>query len=200
MRRYRCALGALTVVALACGASGASAEGAKGMELDDDAAILVAERSGVTSRLDETRSSMIGLKATLGLGFDRQPMSPPGHRVLEQASSLDRTNSSASMEIAAPLAFAFGRAVPTPFERSTQLSFDLPVTSRVRIESFDVRGREVKGALSEELDPGRYQRTWEAVDESGRSLPPGIYLLRIEASAVAGSEWFSAVRKLLLMR
>ena len=161
----------------------------------DDRAISV-------QRLDSTGTIAAGWPAPgiLGLGFDRQPMRAVDDVAQERVSRSDRPSTTSAAEIAPPLAFAFGQAVPTPFERSTQLSFNLPTTSRIRIESYDVHGREVRGALSEELGPGRYQRTWEAVDESGRTLSPGTYLVRIEASAVSGSQRFTMVRKLLLMR
>ena len=153
MRRSRWALGVLSAVALTCGVRGATGQTASDLQELRDAPSLVLERSGVTTRLAETRSGAVGLTASLGLGFDRQRMSPAGAVAQSRATDLVRPSMSAgtgaSVTIASPVSFAFGQPWPIPLEHSAQLSFDLPTTSRVRIESYDVRGREVQGALSE---------------------------------------------------
>lgn len=89
---------------------------------------------------------------------------------------------------------------PNPFTPSaagrTCIWFDLAQDSEVRLEVFDLRGRRVKRLLPFTgffgvLPAGRYGRavtgqcdpvvSWDGRDEDGRTVPTGVYLLRLDA-------------------
>jgi hypothetical protein len=54
-----------------------------------------------------------------------------------------------------------------------------------------VGGRLVRALVREELPPGRFQVAWDGRDGSGRPVPSGVYLLRLEAGD------FAAMRKVV---
>lgn len=70
-------------------------------------------------------------------------------------------------------------AAPNPFNPRTTVSFDLPRAGVVELTSYDLRGRLVAHVASGFHAAGRHQVTWTAVDDAGRSLPSGTYLLRL---------------------
>jgi hypothetical protein len=89
-----------------------------------------------------------------------------------------------------PAAFALHGVSPNPFSRSTVLAFEVPRTSRVVIDLFDVRGRLVETLADSVTEPGRYTI---AVGK-GSGLPPGVYFLSMRA------ESFSKTQKVVVIK
>jgi hypothetical protein len=87
-----------------------------------------------------------------------------------------------------PVEFALGQNYPNPFNPATQLAFDLPEASNVRLAVFDVLGRQVALLADGGFEAGTHEVTWNA-----ESMPSGVYLYRIEAGA-----WSSTRRMMLL--
>ncbi|MHC4498878.1 MAG: right-handed parallel beta-helix repeat-containing protein [Planctomycetota bacterium] len=98
-----------------------------------------------------------------------------------------------------PSEFVLYPNYPNPFNASTTIHFDLPVTCWVRLVVFDIGGRQVNLSGSgttptTELvdgwrEAGRHEVTWNAA-----GLPSGVYVVRLEA------EDFAAVQKIVLMK
>jgi len=79
------------------------------------------------------------------------------------------------------LAASCGPAMPNPFNPRTSIAYlvpeNLPAAAPLDMQIFDVRGRRI---LDFELDrsPGAHEVTWNGTDESGRSVPAGLYVAR----------------------
>lgn len=71
--------------------------------------------------------------------------------------------------------------VPNPFNPTTTIPYVLPVTSRVRVAIFDVRGRLVRTLFDREEAAGSHALTWDGRDTGGVAVPSGIYFCRLEA-------------------
>jgi hypothetical protein len=84
----------------------------------------------------------------------------------------------------APAASAAFTAAPSPFTALTDLSFTLPRPGRARLSIYDVSGREVR-RLWEGAAAGPVRVTWDGADGSGRVLPAGLYLGRVEGAGIA---------------
>ncbi len=80
-------------------------------------------------------------------------------------------------------------AYPNPFNPTTVISFQLPVASKVRLDVFDITGRNVEARRAVPYLPGSHSINFDA-----SHLASGIYFYRIEAGD------FSAVRKMVLMK
>ncbi len=81
-----------------------------------------------------------------------------------------------------PVAFALRGNYPNPFQRATQIVFDLPWRADVTVDVLDVLGRRMLSIPSQPISGG-----WERrIDLSGVTLPSGPYLYRVQASAQAG--------------
>jgi hypothetical protein len=101
---------------------------------------------------------------------------------------------------------------PNPFghgesSATTCFWFDLARTATVRLTLYDLRLRQVRrlvpGALGARLDAGAYGRqsitdtansgcdarlAWDGTDDTGRHVPPGVYIAVFEADGVRSTE------------
>jgi len=81
-----------------------------------------------------------------------------------------------------PAVSALYSAVPNPFNPQTTLSFDVARAGRTSLKIYSVDGRLVASLVDEYLEPGRHTRVWQGVDQQGRALSSGAYLMRLEAA------------------
>ena len=75
------------------------------------------------------------------------------------------------------------RAAPNPFTRNTTLGFAAARAGDARIRVFDVRGRLVRTLVPGRLDGAEGSIRWDGRDETGRAMPAGLYLCRLESDA-----------------
>jgi hypothetical protein len=73
-----------------------------------------------------------------------------------------------------PKEFSLFQNYPNPFNPSTTLQFAIPKTSFVKLNVYDVLGREIATLVDEQLKPGTYE-----VDFDGTNLTSGVYYYRL---------------------
>lgn len=78
---------------------------------------------------------------------------------------------------------------PNPFNPVTHINFDIPKTSWVKLQVWDILGREVQILVDEELKPGKYDFSFDA-----SALSSGIYYYKIN------SYEFSNIKKMILLK
>ena len=78
-----------------------------------------------------------------------------------------------------PERFAMHQNVPNPFNRSTQIRFDLPKQGRVHLVIYDMMGRKVRLLKDDILPAGFHHVVWNGADENGSSVSTGIYFIKI---------------------
>ncbi len=88
-----------------------------------------------------------------------------------------------------PMAYALLQNYPNPFNPVTTIRYELPVTSRVTLNVFNLLGQVVATLVSGEEPAGVY-----SVRLNGRDLASGVYFYRL----VAGP--FTETRKLILIK
>lgn len=64
---------------------------------------------------------------------------------------------------------------PNPFNPSTQIRFNLPTATEVKLTVFDIRGKEVTRLIEGRLDAGLHAITWDA-----KGVATGIYLYYLQ--------------------
>jgi len=72
---------------------------------------------------------------------------------------------------------------PNPFNPVTQISFDLPVSSPVVLNVYDVLGRKIETLTDGYLEAGHHSILWDARDVTG-----GIYLYMVETPGYSISQ------------
>jgi Secretion system C-terminal sorting domain len=98
------------------------------------------------------------------------------------------------VDIINPAVFAMDQNYPNPFNPSTMISFRLAVDSKVSMKVFNVLGQEVASLLNGNLVAGSHQVNFDA-----SSLNSGVYMYRIEASGIDGTN-FVDVKKMILTK
>jgi hypothetical protein len=123
------------------------------------------------------------------------PPDPDGTRSDMGAFPYDQ--SSAAVE---PIAAGVGRrlrlaAGPNPFAHGTTFSYTLPQPAAVTLTVLDPAGRAVRTLVDRAMQgPGAWAVHWDGRDASGRVLPSGLYLYRIEAAGLTEIRVVVAVR------
>jgi hypothetical protein len=85
--------------------------------------------------------------------------------------------------------FTLKQNFPNPFNPSTDISFDLLLSSFVSLKIFDITGREVATLISEKLSLGNHTRQWSA-----NGLSSGVYFYRLQAGS------YIETKKLVLVK
>lgn len=88
-----------------------------------------------------------------------------------------------------PLNFELKQNYPNPFNPMTLISYSIPEQSTVRINVYDMMGREVANLVNEKQYPGKYN-----VSFNGSTLSSGVYYYRIETAR------YSEVKKMILIK
>ena len=88
-----------------------------------------------------------------------------------------------------PNDFSLNQNYPNPFNPSTKIAYEISQKGMVRLNVYDVLGREVDVLINDFQVPGRYE-----VIFSGNNLSSGIYFYKLETEA------FSQVKKMILLK
>ncbi len=75
-----------------------------------------------------------------------------------------------------PKVYALYQNYPNPFNPVTNINFDIPKASLVRITVYDLLGKEVGVILNQDLTAGRYKTDWDA-----STYASGVYFYKVEA-------------------
>jgi hypothetical protein len=93
-----------------------------------------------------------------------------------------------------PAAYRLSQNRPNPFEATTAIVFDLPKWGFADLRVYDVVGRLVKTLADGVYPPGSHSVKWEADDDAGTKVRPGVYFIRIETTA------FTDTKKMTLLQ
>jgi hypothetical protein len=99
-------------------------------------------------------------------------------------------------ETTIPNVCSLSQNYPNPFNPTTQISFNLPQASFVKLTIFDVAGREVATLINGMRDAGPHEITFD-----GSGLASGIYLCRLQATpSGSGATPTTMVQKMVLLK
>jgi hypothetical protein len=82
---------------------------------------------------------------------------------------------------ALPGQFRLAQNYPNPFNPSTEILFDLPTASHVRLNIFNILGQRVCTLVDETVTAGYHKVTWDGTNDAGSGVPSGIYFYKIDA-------------------
>ncbi|MFC2088910.1 T9SS type A sorting domain-containing protein [Calditrichota bacterium] len=88
-----------------------------------------------------------------------------------------------------PIKFALKQNYPNPFNPSTKIKYDLPKSSKVKIEVFNLIGQKIKTLLNKHTPAGSHE-----VEFNGTDISSGVYFYKIE------TEKFIDTKKMVLLR
>jgi len=86
-------------------------------------------------------------------------------------------------------------ATPNPFNPQTTIHFNLPRRTTVELRVYDLTGRIVRVLADDEVySAGNHSVVWRGLDETGRAMPSGTYLVRLQTDDGVRSRKVSLIR------
>ena len=104
------------------------------------------------------------------------------------------TTSSVADDVMIPTTYSLSQNYPNPFNPTTMIQYGIPKVSDVRLQIFDITGREIYSHVEKGQSAGIHQWVWNACNHSGQKVPSGVYFIKMQASE------FNQVRKMMLIR
>jgi hypothetical protein len=96
--------------------------------------------------------------------------------------------------------YSINQNYPNPFNPTTEISFTIPITSKVNVAVFNLLGQQIASLINGELTAGNYDVVWVGTDANGRLVGSGVYFYKITATSLDNSSKFSSVKKMLLVK
>jgi hypothetical protein len=93
-----------------------------------------------------------------------------------------------------PQQFNLVQNFPNPFNSQTNIQFEIPINSKIRLDIFNILGQKVRTLLNDQKSPGYYSISWNGENDFGETVNSGIYLLKLN------SEKYSSVMKMVLLK
>ena len=97
-------------------------------------------------------------------------------------------------EVILPDEYVLYQNYPNPFNPATTIRFGLPEKSEVRLEIFDILGRQVAIISDEPMDAGYHEIIWDSRNRSGGEVSSGVYFYRLRAGE------FDSIKKMLILK
>jgi hypothetical protein len=103
--------------------------------------------------------------------------------------------STASEELLEELkAYVLEQNYPNPFNAETEIRFSIPVAGHVTVRVFNLLGQEVALLLDSDLESGPHRVRWNGLNDLGKRVSSGIYMVRMQAGPFVGT------RRMLLVK
>jgi len=93
-----------------------------------------------------------------------------------------------------PMAGSLGTIFPSPASSAVTIPMTLGQPGVVRIDVYDLTGRIVSTVLDGELGGGQQSVVWGLTDGSGRTVPSGLYTIRVSGPDFSGTRQLVVVR------
>ncbi len=84
---------------------------------------------------------------------------------------------------------------PNPFNPKTKINFSLPQSCYVTLKIYDIEGREISALANGFMQQGEYSEEF-----GGGNLSSGVYFCRLTAVNSSGSEIFSGIKQMILLK
>ena len=95
---------------------------------------------------------------------------------------------------ALPAEFGLSQNVPNPFNPITEIRYQLPEASHVRLIVYNAAGQRIRTLVEATKEAGSYQVVWNGADDAGNSVAGGMYLIELKAAD------FVQARRMVLIR
>jgi len=78
-----------------------------------------------------------------------------------------------------PESIYLGQNYPNPFNPATKIEINLDRGENIRLDIYDILGRQVKSLLDGFHPAGDMNVSWDGSDDNGQKLPSGVYFYRL---------------------
>lgn len=156
---------------------------------------LAVQSNGGEVELAWDFNSTPGYKFSLSVDNKIMALGGSGSRLLKRDESSLVLHAIKTAENTIPVEFALHQNYPNPFNPATEIRYDLPFPSDVRLTVYNLLGVEVAILIQERQEAGSHITSW---NPSGAS---GLYFYRIEArNADDGNILFQRTRSMMFLK
>lgn len=99
-----------------------------------------------------------------------------------------------------PVKFHLSQNWPNPFNPVTNIKYDLPELSEVKLEIFNIRGQRVITLVDGLEEAGHKNVVWGGRNSGGAQISSGIYICRLYVISKKTGASFTMCRKMLLVK
>lgn len=83
---------------------------------------------------------------------------------------------------------------PNPFNPTTTIKYSLDKPQKVRVEVYDLAGRQITTLVNETLSNGTHMIVWNGFSDEGNPVASGIYFVRMK------TDNYNSIRKITMMK
>ena len=94
----------------------------------------------------------------------------------------------------APKNMTLSHAYPNPFNNSTKIQFNIPEHGYVSIGVYNSAGRYIAQIIEKKMNKGTHYINWKGIDNHGKSIPSGSYLIVMKYSGLIISRKISLIK------
>jgi hypothetical protein len=82
-----------------------------------------------------------------------------------------------------PETYQLAQNYPNPFNPETKIRFEVPHSSQISIDIFDIMGRKIKSLIKQNYyNSGYYEIKWDGTNDRGENAASGLYLLYLRSA------------------
>jgi flagellar hook assembly protein FlgD len=93
-----------------------------------------------------------------------------------------------------PTDFALQQNFPNPFNPTTQINYNLPKGTHVKLTIYNVQGQEIETLVNEFQTAGQKFVVWDGLNNLGIEAPSGEYFFQLSTGT------FQETKKMILMK
>jgi hypothetical protein len=90
--------------------------------------------------------------------------------------------------------FNLSQNFPNPFNPGTVIFYQIPKAAGVELKIYNFLGQSVRNLVQKQQAAGRYEVAWDGLDDTGRSVPSGMYIYQITAGD------YQAAKRMILLK
>jgi len=72
---------------------------------------------------------------------------------------------------------------PNPFNSAVEITFNIEKPSMVTLSIYDVTGKEIANIISDNLEVGSHNATWNGTDKNGNTVSSGVYFAKLNSGS-----------------
>jgi hypothetical protein len=129
-----------------------------------------------------TPPQVVTIDTLNGLSFGNDPAFRRGYIIIRSVTGVDDGEQT-------PRAFMLNQNYPNPFNAQTTIDYFLPEKSQVRLDIYDILGREIGVIVNDKQKAGPHSVSFDA-----SALSSGIYFYRLKAGKYKQTRHFSVTK------
>lgn len=99
-----------------------------------------------------------------------------------------------------PRTFALKSNYPNPFNPTTTIRYELPVSAKVTIKVYNILGQEVTTLVDADQTSGFQKVVWNGLNKYNQQVASGVYIYRMIAVSKDGKQSFTQTKKMMMLK